>query len=119
MPAPTRSALRLRSGPWTFNAVIGKKNDKTVADKDFSMWSLGGEYALSKRTAFYGSWTKCNNNDNHTTLASTCVLNSALNTGLQQVVSGGKFTYDPALCKWACVTPSPFAAGLAPVVMQN
>ena len=83
-------------GPWTFNAVIGKKNDKTVADKDFSMWSLGGEYALSKRTAFYGSWTKCNNNDNHTTLASTCVLNSALNTGLQQVVSGGKFTYDPS-----------------------
>ena len=78
--------LQAPMGPWTFNAVYGKRDDKTARDADYSTFSIGGEYALSKRTALYGAYTKLNNAD-RTNAAGVVrgagqVINSALNTGL-------------------------------------
>ena len=78
--------LKAPMGPWTFNAVYGKRDDKTARDADYSTFSIGGEYALSKRTALYGAYTKLNNAD-RTNAAGVVrgagqVINSALNTGL-------------------------------------
>lgn len=83
--------LQAPMGPWTFNAVYGKRDDKTINDKDFSSFSFGGEYAMSKRTAFYAAYTKFSNKQGNmnaaqiaagTQLPGSAVINSALNTGL-------------------------------------
>lgn len=78
--------LQAPMGPWTFNAVYGRRDDKTLNDRDYSTISIGGEYALSKRTALYGAWTKIDNRDRMTAAGAVngagFNANSALNTGL-------------------------------------
>ncbi len=84
-----RWALGL-SAPVGANAKIqftyGDRNDKTVWDADVKFWSLGGEYAISKRTALYAAYTKLKNEDRSVggvTYGAGWNINSASNTGLQ------------------------------------
>jgi len=83
--------VQVPMGAWTINAVYGNRDDKTINEKDFTTFSIGGEYALSKRTALYGAYTKFNNKPGSALAAGGGVINTALNTGLQLQNQG----YDP------------------------
>ncbi len=75
--------------------TYGHRDDRTGADRDAKFWSLGSEYAMSKRTALYVAYTKLTNDDRTTGGGSSngagFNINSALNTGLQLSDSN----YDP------------------------
>jgi len=65
--------------------TYGDHNDKLAANADARIWSLGGEYALSRRTALYAAYTKIENEN-----ASAWAIHSALFSGLTTTSS-----YDP------------------------
>jgi len=94
LTAPIGSAAKV-------NLTYGHRNDDATSnvagvvnsgDIDSRFWSLGGEYALSKRTALYAAYTKNDNED------ASFPINSAVNSGLNPVTSasGAPFSsYDP------------------------
>jgi GBP family porin len=55
--------LSIPRGAHTFKVVYNKANDKSARNLDANHWGLGYQYDLSKRTAFYGTYAKVNNNN--------------------------------------------------------
>lgn len=48
-------------GPVSLMASFIRHNDRLVANADADMWAVGATYALSKRTNFYTSYSRINN----------------------------------------------------------
>jgi GBP family porin len=68
-------------------AQYSRLNDKLTADADFSVYGVGYEYAMSKRTALYAAYARGENKN-----AGTSRLNSALTNGLTPIAGYDGFS---------------------------
>jgi len=76
-------------------AIYGSRDDKLAANRDFKHFGIGYEYALSKRTTFYGAWAHTNNDDRFTAAGVADGAGVALNSGSNTSLSLINKNYDP------------------------
>ena len=77
---------------------LGKNDDRLTTDADFSFWGVHYEYAMSKRTAFYGIYAAVNNANRGTAAAPAGAgmsVGSALATNLLVTSPAQGGNYDP------------------------
>jgi predicted porin len=67
-------------GPHKVLAGYGVLEDRAVANADTSVWALGYQYSLSKRTMVYAGWSKRSNDANAQYLLLDGATNGALTT---------------------------------------
>jgi len=88
--------VKVPFGAHSVTAQYSRFNDKMTADADFTVWGLGYEYAMSKRTALYAGYAHGTNKNN-----GLSTLNTAVNTGMaitSNSASGGSgLGYDPSV----------------------
>jgi len=74
--------VKVPFGAHSIAAQYSRYNDKLSVDRDFTVYGVGYEYAMSKRTALYAAYAHGTNKNQGTSR-----LNSATNTGLSPTAS--------------------------------
>ena len=75
--------VKVPFGAHSIGAQYAKYNDKLSLDNNFTVYGVGYEYAMSKRTALYANYAHGNNKN-----TGVARLNSSTNTGLTPTIVG-------------------------------
>ncbi len=69
--------VKVPFGAHSVGAQYSRWNDKMTKNTDYSLWGVGYEYAMSKRTALYAGYAHASNKNQ-----GTGTINTATNTGM-------------------------------------